>query len=48
MICRVGHQEVRVGERQRKGEKLEEPEDGFGWRHRNVEKKFYVAAIVHV
>jgi hypothetical protein len=39
---------MRVGEGQRKGEKLEEPEDGFGWRHGNVKKKFYVAAVVHV
>jgi hypothetical protein len=39
---------MRVGEGQRKGEKLEKPENGFGWRHRNVKKKFYVAAIVHV
>ncbi len=39
---------MRVSEGQRKGEKLEEPEDGFGGRHGNVKKKFYVAAVVHV
>jgi hypothetical protein len=26
---------------------LKKPEDGFGWRHRDM-KKFYVAAIVQV
>jgi hypothetical protein len=27
---------------------LKKPEDGFGWRHRDVKKKFYVAAIMQV